>query len=771
MPRPPHPSSLRFAQRNRSAASTLTAIWAVVLSSALLAGFYFGRDVLIPLALASLITFLLAPLVSRLSRWIGNIAAVGVAMSLVLGSAIGLGWSLGSQTIDFAEQLPSYKENIRAKLRSLQSPGKGTLDKISETVEDLEKELPGRDPEEPASRKQREPIRVTDDSGSIWERLRDMASPVLGPLGTASLVFLLSAFMLLKREDLRGRLIRLVGQGRISATTKALDDAGKRVRRYLLMQLVVNVTYGIPLAIGLYFIGIPNAVLWGALAAVLRFIPYIGPWIAAMFPCVLSLAVSPSWVMPLQVVGLFIVLELVSNNVLEPWLYGASTGVSSIALIVSAVFWTWMWGPVGLVLSTPFTVCLVVMGRHIPQLSFLSVVLGEEEALTPAEDCYHRLLREGEDDEVEFAEDFLENRPLVEFYDSVLIPVTIAAEEDHATAAIDREQLKSTLDAIDELVADLGERNVAAEPGETAGFRLQFLASRATRDDLAGAMASQIVRSHGMTADHASAGKGAGEMIALLERDLPDLVCISVVAPSRPVHARNLLQRIHKVLPGQQVVVGLWGRDDEELEDDIAGLREAGALAVFTRIGELAAYANRVAAGPDGQLGPAPRPEDEELRLQTLEGLELANDEPEPVLDHMTAKLSRVFGARIAAITLLDREFLWFKAAVGLPEGLAEHGRMARDLSACNHVVAANETLVVRDLGRDRRFQGLPLLETHGIRFYAGTPVRAANGQALGVLCIMGTSPRGFTPQEKRMLEATALEIGEEIQRISAAVA
>jgi predicted PurR-regulated permease PerM len=221
--------------------------------------------------------------------------------------------------------------------------------------------------------------------------------------------------MLLQREDLRGRLIRLIGQGRISTTTRAMDDAGARVSRYLLMQLVVNVAYGVPVAVGLSFIGVPNAILWGAFATILRFIPYVGPWIAAAFPITLSLAVSPGWMMPLLTIGLFVVLELLSNNVMEPWLYGSSTGVSPIALIVAAVFWTWLWGPVGLVLATPLTVCLVVMGRHVPRLSFLSVLLSDEDALTPAQDCYHRLLTVGEQDEMELVESYLKANSLTRF--------------------------------------------------------------------------------------------------------------------------------------------------------------------------------------------------------------------------------------------------------------------------------------------------------------------------------------------------------------------
>ncbi len=243
--------------------------------------------------------------------------------------------------------------------------------------------------------------------------------------------------MLLKREDLRSRLIRLIGQGRISATTNAMDDAGARVTRYLLMQLVVNVSYGTVVGIGLYFIGVPNAVLLGVSAAVLRFIPYVGPWIGAAIPIALSLAVSPGWIMPLLTLGLFVTVELLTSNVLEPRLYGSTTGVAPIALIFAAVCWTWLWGPVGLVLATPMTVCLVVMGRRIPRLSFLSVVLSDEEALTPAEDCYYRLLTVGEQDEMELVETYLKTHSLTSLYDSMLIPVITAVEIDHRLELLD----------------------------------------------------------------------------------------------------------------------------------------------------------------------------------------------------------------------------------------------------------------------------------------------------------------------------------------------
>ena len=410
-----------------AATDALVGLWAVALTSFVIATLYFARDFLIPLALAALLTFLLSPLVARIERWLGRIAAVLLVGAMIFAATGATGWVLTRQLVDLATRLPDYKENIQTKLRSIKVPTGGVFTRFSETVEELKKDLPGAEaPTQTVVRAAEKPktavlvpnaepaaasVQVVETSKvNPMGLVQYLIAPLLGPLGKAALVVLLVIFMLLRREDLRRRLIRLIGKGRISAATHAMDDAGARVFRYLLMQLVVNVSYGIPVAIGLYFIGVPNAVLWGACATVLRFIPYIGPWIAAAIPVALSLAVSPSWMMPLLTIGLFVVLELLSNNVMEPWLYGSSTGVTPIALIVAAVFWTWLWGPVGLILSTPLTVCLVVMGRHVPRLSFLSVLLSDEEALTPAEDCYHRLLTVGEQDELEFVEALFEGK-------------------------------------------------------------------------------------------------------------------------------------------------------------------------------------------------------------------------------------------------------------------------------------------------------------------------------------------------------------------------
>ncbi|MCW1887746.1 AI-2E family transporter [Luteolibacter flavescens] len=775
------------ARKRRSASDSLSGIFAVCLVSALMVGLYFGKDVLIPLALAVLITFLLTPLVNKIQRWIGNVAATLAAMFLILATTVSLAWMVGNQAVDLAEQLPGYKENIRTKLRSFQIPSGGVLSRLSETFEDLKKDLPGMADQGgeggeggegqaggTPTAQQPMPVEVVKGAGQpgSMDTVQTMLAQVAGPLGTGAMVFLLATFMLLKREDLRSRLLRLIGQGRISATTRAFDEAGTRVRKYLLMQLVINVTYGIPLAIGLYFIGVPNAVLWGALAAGLRFIPYIGPWIAAAFPVLLSLAVSRDWNTPLLTIGLFVVLELVSNNVLEPWLYGTSTGVSPVALIVSAVFWTWMWGTAGLVLSTPFTVCLVVMGRHIPQLSFLSVMLGEEEALTPADDCYQRLLRQGEHDEMELAESYLRTKPLAELYDSMLIPVMIAAERDHRDSSIDRDQRNQIVQAMGELVEDLSERPTALDTGvkedaTAVDCLVSCLAARAERDEMAGSMLVHVLKQQRFEAKQLPARRVVSEILGALRRDEPDLVCISAVAPSTTGHARTLCRRVRDAFPDVKIAVGLWGKESDMLGDDTTSLKEAGADEVFTSIADMTAYAKRLASALARETVPASRPANEEERLVTLDGLGLVNPEREPVLDHVTAKLARVFDVPMAAITLVDRDRQWFKSHVGLPSELDEEGGTPRDLSICGHVVAADDMVVVRDLKRDRRFAKNPIVVEHGIRFYAGAPIRVANGQTIGALCLMDTEPRQLNRQESRLLQANAAEIAEELERLA----
>ncbi len=627
-----------------AAADALVGLWAVALTSFVIATLYFARDFLIPLALAALLTFLLSPLVARIERWLGRIAAVLLIGTMVFAATGAAGWVLTRQLVDLATRLPDYKENIQTKLRSIKFPTGGVFTKFSETVEELKRDLPGREASTqtvvPAAEKPKTavsppsaapaaaPVQVVETSKvNPMVLVQYLIAPLLGPLGKAALVVLLVIFMLLRREDLRRRLIRLIGKGRISASTHAMDDAGARVFRYLFMQLVVNVSYGIPVAIGLYFIGVPNAVLWGACATVLRFIPYIGPWIAAAIPVALSLAVSPSWMMPLLTIGLFVLLELLSNNVMEPWLYGSSTGVTPIALIVAAVFWTWLWGPVGLILSTPLTVCLVVMGRYVPRLSFLSVLLSDEEALTPAEDCYHRLLTVGEQDELEFVEAYLKTNSLTALYDSVFIPVIIATETDHRLELLDDEQRLLIEQSLRDIIEDLGTRpqvtskidahKAVAEdtpsPGPAPQFRVYCLPARANRDELAGAMLTQLLQQQGFAAQNAPGKLAAGELLDLVEKSGVDAARISVVSPSTVIQARYLCVKLRERFPQLKIVIGLWGTT-QGVTDSARRLRDSGADEVVTTLEDAVVQLAKHAPTLAEQMAPAPMPADVEDR-------------------------------------------------------------------------------------------------------------------------------------------------------------
>ncbi len=602
--------------KQSSSAESLATIASVALAAFVICTLYFGRELLVPLALAALLTFLLSPFCTWLEHWIGRIGAVIAVVLLIMAGTIGAGWILTNQAMDLASELPGYKENIRAKLQTLKGVKSQPLERVSETIEDLKDELPGQeskagtvDPFETGKRTNATQVEVVGKQDGGLAYVQNMIAPVLGPLGTAALVLLLLVFMLLQRDDLRHRLIRLIGQGRISATTRAMDDAGSRVARYLLMQLVVNVTYGIPVAIGLYFIGVPNAILWGAFATVLRFIPYVGPWIAASFPILLSLAISPGWTMPALTVGLFVVLELISNNVMEPWLYGSSTGVSPIALIVAALLWTSIWGPVGLVLATPITVCLVVMGRHIPRLAFLSIILSDEEALTPAEECYHRLHRQGSHEAIELVDSYLEEHTAAELVDEVLIPVIVAAETDFRQGLLDSERLKKVHGGLDELVEEMDLRAATLRPltgsngdGETAR-PICCVPAKGYRDELAGDMVAHLLAQAGREAKSASSKMVSGELVGWVKESAPRMVCVSVLPPTTVNHARYLCARLRTALPEVRIAVGLWGSDEKEISAATADLRESGANDVF---GTVSAAMEKLAPPPAEEL---PQPE------------------------------------------------------------------------------------------------------------------------------------------------------------------
>ena len=430
--------------------------------------------VFIPLALAIFLAFLLNPLVRVLQRrGLGRVASVLVVVLLAALLLAGLGALVAWQVTGLVAKLPDYSTNIQGKVHSLRELGSGSkrLEKMIDDVgaawsskPPVKEDAPNEPPGVPATATAAGPQPVVMQPQSLpWlGQLPGFLGSAVEAIGGLALALVLVVFMLLKREDLRNRFLRLVGHGRMSSTTKAVDDAGQRISRYLVMQLIINAGYGLVLTLGLFLIGVPHAFLWGFLAAVLRYVPYLGTWITTVLLLTLSLAMFPGWVQPLLVVGLIVVLELVAYNVVEPWLFSQSMGISAVALLVAAAFWAFLWGPVGLVLSAPLTVVLLVLGKHIPQLEFLDVLLGDEPALDPDVTYYQRLLARDQDDAAQLVLARAKALPPEQVYDELLMPALNYVKRDRERDDLTEADEQFVLRATREIVEDLGERQATA---------------------------------------------------------------------------------------------------------------------------------------------------------------------------------------------------------------------------------------------------------------------------------------------------------------------
>jgi predicted PurR-regulated permease PerM len=564
-----------------------TDTWAVVLVAGIIAALYFTREILVPLAFALTLTFLLTPAVTLLERLrIGRVLSVILTVLASMAAAGCIAWVIANQLVDVANQLPSYRQNIHAKIQALHDPGKGPLGRAAQSVKEIGQELsrpdaPATPPASPQIPKQRNaptvpgppvPVQVVSDGTHSFTDLRALATPFLAPLGLTGIVIIFTVFMLVKREDLRNRLLRLVGLGQISIMTQALDDAAQRVSRYLLMQFLVNAGFGALFGTGLYFIGVPNAALWGVLAGLLRIVPYVGTMVAAALPIILSLAVFDGWLPPLLVFVLFASLELIIGNFVEPWLYGAHTGISSLALLVTTVFWTVLWGPAGLILSTPLTVCVVVLGRYFPQLSFLHILLGDEEVLEAEAQLYQRLLARDQTEARAIVDAILKEKSLIELYDSVLIPALSLAEQDRHNGMVDATREEFLFLSINEMLAEFSEfppqlaasRQLSGDAESALSAaphdgRILFVPAHDQADEVTAAMLAQILEQAGRGVLSCPLGGSRLEMLTLLQPDEKDVICISALPPYAFSPARALCKEIRGRFPKVKLVVGVWG--------------------------------------------------------------------------------------------------------------------------------------------------------------------------------------------------------------------
>jgi predicted PurR-regulated permease PerM len=542
---------------------------ALVLVAAVL---YLGREVLIPLALAILLSFLLAPAVRRFERWhLGRL--VSTLLAVILGfSVIGtVAWVAGAQAVSLAAKLPEYRANVTKKIRAIHEQREGEIGKAAEAIKELEREA---DPSSPR------PMPVVPTPKSPLAQLADLVEPVARPVATALAVLIFTILILLNRENMRERLIALIGARRINITTQALGEASYRVSRYLSMQLMVNAAFGIPFGIALWFIGVPNAALWGMLATLLRFIPYAGVWLAVAMPALLAFAISDGWSMVAWTLGTFLVLELVLVNAVEPWLYGRSAGLSAIAIIAAAIFWTWLWGPVGLLLATPLTVCVAVMGRYIPEFGYLNVLLGVEPVLPPEARFYQRLVARDQEEAAELAQRHAAEHGVTDVYEGVIIPALNLVERDRHAGALDEARADLVFETIKEIVDDL-EEDAARKPGQ--GETVCIAAAHDRADHLAGAMLAHALREE-RAAVLLPFPVLAAETLEQIGKTACASVCISAVPPHAAAHAGYLCKRLKKRFPDLKVIVVLW--TTEGVDKVRARLEAAGVDTVVTRLAQ-----------------------------------------------------------------------------------------------------------------------------------------------------------------------------------------
>ena len=584
---------------------------------------YFMQEVLRPIALAILFSFLLAPLMHQFEKRIRlpRVPAALLSVLLAFGLLAGIGYVVYDQIAELSSHWTEYRDNIQKKIDSMRGSG-GIIAEVHKMSTEVRKVGdPGGKPatnptaspppnEPPAQRVAvtNFPTQQGDSSSPLWI-IQMVFGKVLGPVGSAIIITVFTIFMLIQKEDLRDRVVRLVGRSRLTMTTQALDDAAARVSRYLVLQTVVNGSVGVAVFLLLWLVGkinghpFPQPALWGLLTALLRFVPYVGIWASSLLPTAVSLAVFSSAKVSLESFGVYVVVEGTVANIIEPLLFGSSTGIATLAVLMAAAFWAWLWGPVGLLLSTPLTVCLVVLGKYVPQLAFFSILLGDEPALSPPARLYERLLALNSDEAADLAHEFAKDKPLEQTYDEMMLPALVMVEQDHDLGNLEAERYQSILAGLRGLVEELGDSKRAeaqkiqadklvhaargvddvavpalqyrlpdSAPAATTAvlpggaFHLPIgctvtvacLAAHDLADEVAAVMMQNLLQLRSYCVILGPAESLASELAIAIEKADPDVLCISSVPPTATVHARQLLKRLSLKVDDVPIVAGLW---------------------------------------------------------------------------------------------------------------------------------------------------------------------------------------------------------------------
>ncbi|HKQ46116.1 MAG TPA: AI-2E family transporter [Rhizomicrobium sp.] len=545
-----------------------------VIAAVVVTGLYFGRPVLLPLALAVLISFALAPLVSLLKRLsLGHVLPVLISLLFAVVIMSSLATFMGSQLAHLAADLPRYQTNLGQKIHSVvgSAVNNDTLTRLSRTVENLAEQIVGNKAEETAASEPNQikpvPVVIQRTSLAPWAVAQNVLGPLLEPLGLILLVLVFVGFILLQKDDLRDRFVRLAGSRDMQRTTIALEEAASRLSRYLFLQTLINTCFGLVIGLGLWLIGIPNSGLWALMSMLLRFVPYVGVPMAFVFPFTLALAVDPGWSKMVWTIALYGSVEAVIGQAIEPFLYGRSMGLSAVAVVVAAVFWTWLWGPVGLLLSTPLTMCFVVFSRHVESLKFLDVMLGDQPALRFEESLYLRMLAEDPDEAADEAEDFLRANSLSAYYDEVAARALMLAQQDVDRGVLDPLRQARIRDAIKGLIGNLADRKDEAAAGselpkswrEAALAPVMCVAGRGPLDEAAALLLVDMLSKYGIAARVVSSDETSATNIRELPCEGVQLTCVSYLEPGTFKNARYQVRRLRKHMPGVPVMALFWG--------------------------------------------------------------------------------------------------------------------------------------------------------------------------------------------------------------------
>jgi predicted PurR-regulated permease PerM len=603
---------------------------------------YVGREVLVPMALAILLSFALTPPVELMQRFhVPRSVAVIAVVLLAFAGVFSLGGLMISQVNQLAGDLPRYQSTLQEKIQSLRgvAAGSGTLERASEVLQNLSREIDRPNAAAPSTSvaptvvlkptDRPIPVEVKQPDAGALQTLAALISPLIHPLETTGIVVIFIIFILLQRQDLRNRLVRLAGSRDLQRTTAAIDDAAQRLSQLFLTQLALNAAFGLVIGVGLWVIGVPSSALWGILAMVLRFVPYIGPPISAIFPLVLAAAVGAGWGMVLWTAALFLIVESVLGQAVEPVVFGHKTGLSPVAIIVSATFWTWLWGPIGLILATPLTVCLVVLGRHVDRFKFLDVMLGDQPPLTPPELAYQRMLAGDSDEAAEQAEEFLQGAPLLTYYDKVVVEALKLAQEDSDRGLLDESRMVRVRDTVLEIVDDLGSHQDEVDSADSSvddqeergplahiaqaeeslagndreipeywrtGKPVLCVPGFGILDEAYTSIVAQAIERQGIAVRTEARDALSISRIFALDTTGVELLCVCYLSTVTTAQIRYSMRRIRRKAPGKHIVITMAGATD--VDGKVLFSEERGYLIQGSLI-ETVAKIRAIAVGPD----------------------------------------------------------------------------------------------------------------------------------------------------------------------------